>query len=223
MSNARRKVLVGGFAAGAALLTAGSAAFACVPFKGQLQVNVFDPSGGGGISQNSGTAVANGRTVAGDVLGYCGNGPSQPNSTNPGWTTAAEAQADGGDIITVSVSAATCALNGGSNSSFPGGNYSVIINNAKTAAATPFTLTGSSWSIVAGKGCFTSATPTGNITLDTAFSVNGTGSGTRTYTLPSMNRIDVASTGAASALCVGKGGTLGPVGIFVPIIIESTV
>ena len=197
-----------GFAVGIVIVLAAGTAYACVPFKGNGQVEVSDPSPGGGAPQNSGTHT--GRN--GTNLQYCDSG-----TTFPGWTNDAEAQADGGDVITVSVfeKAGTCA------GKLDDGTYSVIVNNATVASASPFTFTGGVWSMVATTGCFTSATPNGNITLDTAFMVDANGDGTKTYTLPSMNRVD--GTLAASSLCVGSPSTGLDQGIFVPIIIEATI
>lgn len=207
----RQKVMAGGFAAGVAFVTAASAAYACVPFRGAAQVNVTNT----GTQQNSGTHVGEGSSTT--PLQYCDSG----SGVTPGYTNDAEAQANGGNVITVSVSAST----GACVSQLPQGLKSVIINNAKTASASPFTLVsngtlGNVWSIVRTTGCFTSATPNGNITLDTAFSVNSLGAGTKTYTLPSMNRVD--GTNAASSVCVGTAGSTGRA-IFVPMKIEATI
>jgi len=208
----QRKFLLAFFGAFVALVVAASAAYACVPFKGDGEVavtgtpDIFDTAT---TPQNSGTFTG---TPTGGSLRYCESG-----TTQPGWDTGPEAQADGGDVIVVTVKqgSTTC------TEQLDAGNYSVIVNNATTASASPFTLvtnaaTVNVWSIVKTTGCFTSATPNGNITLTTSFSVNAAGDGTGTFVLPSMNRVD--GTNAASSLCVGRGAATGSAqGIFVPL------
>lgn len=211
MSRLQRKLLVGGFVATAAVMAVATVGYACVPFKGDGQVNVSDPNGGGGTPQNSGTTTGDGTATN---MRFCGN------TVTPGFTTAAEGQADGGDVITVSVNTASspCA---GINNKLSQGLHSVVLNNSSTDGDVPFTMIGgSTWSMRAGKGCFTSPAPSGNIILDTAFSVNGSGVGTKTYTLGSMNRVD--GTNQASLLCVGQGGANAQ-GTFVPMKIEATI
>lgn len=207
-----RKLVLGGFAAGALVLAGASVAYACVPFRGQAQVN----ASGAGTPQNSSTFIGNNET---GPLGYCGN--TGTTGTSPGSQAGTEAQVNGGGVITVSVATASACNDANNSNRLSQGLKSVIINNAKTASASPFTLVNTSvWSIVATTGCFTSATPQGNITLDTAFSVDATGSGTKTYTLPSMNRVDGSQ--AASSVCVGTSGPTGRA-IFVPLKIEATI
>lgn len=202
----------------AVIVGAVGTAYACVPLKGDGQVNVTGDNTDGTITQNSGTFTGN--VGAPTPLLYCESG-----TTEPGYDSSAEAQADGGDVITVTVNSSsdpTCA-----GQLATGTNYSVIINNPTTASASPFTLVTvgatNAWSIVKTTGCFTSATPNGNKTLTTSFSVNSLGAGTGTFTLPSMNRVD--GTNAASSVCVGRKtvGAQTAQGIFVPMKIEATI
>ena len=186
-----RHGFLGAFTAGAAVLVVGSAAYACVPFVGDLTV----------------TGPTNGNLVTGD-----GSANSHVYCTNREPTTAA--QAGGGDTITVTVAAATACTAAGNK--LASGNNSVIINNSSTDANVPFTYSSSKWNFVSGTGCFRSPAPSGNKTLSTTFSVSAAGAATGNFVLPTMNRID--PTNMASAVCVGKsGGT----GIFAPIRITS--
>ena len=177
----KRKGILGAFAAGAAVLSIGSAAYACVPFVGDLTV----------------TGPSNGNLVTGD-----GSASSHVYCTNREPTTAAAAGYN--QTITVTVAAATACNSSGTNK-LASGNNSVIINNASTDADVPFTYSNSKWNFVDGTGCFRS--PPGNVTLSTTFNVSATGAASAPFLLPHMNRVD--PTNMASALCVGKSGGTG--------------
>lgn len=189
-----RKAVVTGFGVTTVFVFTAVAAFACVPFKGTLTVTGV----GGG---NSVTVVGDGGT--GGSHKYCD--PNEPTSA----VTAGD-----NDVITVAVAQSTeCVSKLGQSTT-----EKVILNNATTDAASPYSWDGSKWVFRTGTGCFTSPAPAGNITLDTAFTVSSTGSGSGTYTLPAtLNRVDPTSpTSYASALCVGHGGSGGE-GIFAPV------
>lgn len=179
-----RKHIVGALASGAAVLALASAAFACVNFKGDL-------------------------TVTGDTSGnkVTGNEGSMTYCVGP--TTAGTSAYN--HSITVTVAAATSCIS--ATNKLTSGNNSVIINNASTDAAVPFTYDGTKWNFVNGTGCF--ASPPGDITLTTSFNVDALGGHSQSFTLPHLNRVD--PTNKASALCVGDGTN----GIFAPLRITA--
>lgn len=196
-----RRLTAGAFVAIGVTVALAGTALACVPFKGTAR---SDTSNTGGV--DSGTVTGDGSA---NQMRYCGNG------TTPGSTTVTAAENKGGDVITVTVGSGLC---GETSSKLTQGSNTVIINNATVAADAPFSITGTTKSIIQGKGCFTSPNPNGNKTLG-SLSVNGSGDATATFTLPTMNSVDGASN--ISALCVGQpGSTAG--GIFVPIKITAT-
>ena len=199
-----RRLAVGAFASVGAVLVLAGTALACVPFKGTARV---DSSNTGSV--DSGTVTGNGSTT--QQMRYCGN------TASPGSTTMTAAENKGGDVITVTVGAATCPS--GSDSKLDQGSHTVIVNNATVTADAPFSVTNTTKSIIQGKGCFTSPNPNGNKTLGSV-SVDGNGDATGTFTLPTMNSVDGANN--ISALCVGQPAAGGNQGIFVPIKITAT-
>ncbi len=104
----QRKFVLAFFGAGVALVVAASAAYACVPLRGDGEVAVIgtpDLLDTATTPQNSGTFTGTTKTADGTVgsLRYCESGPT----VFPGWDRDQEAQADGGDVIVVTVKQST--------------------------------------------------------------------------------------------------------------------
>lgn len=208
----RSKFITGAAASAVAIVLLGGVAFACIPWYGEGSVAVTDPNGGGGSPANSGVFEAEGSVS--NML-YCDSG----DTVFPGYDFSAAGEADGGDVVVVSVNATTAC--GGSQLS-AGTNYSVILNNPTAGGTMPYQSVNvggnAAWSMVGGQGCFTNPTPTGNKVLATNFSVNSNGVGVATYTLPNMTTVNAATN--ASLLCVGRTSPQSE-GIFIPVQIEA--
>lgn len=161
------------------------------------------------------TPLAAGRTTGSRVVGD-GSTTNLTYCTTPDGRATVAGTAKAGEQIKVAVTAATstdCSTPGASQ--LPSGtDYSVAMNNA-TGTGAPFTFDGTHWNIVAGTGCFKSPTPPATvITLGNAnFTVDATGAGNATYTLPTTMTTNNVN-GDASSVCVGKSGGSG---IFAPL------
>ena len=166
----------------AVLLVFAGVAYACVPFRGKMSTTVSQGTGGGTFA-NSGTHEGEGGSTQHN---YCATGTDvTPDSA---------ATAGAGNVLTITISPGTnCVDDLGT------GTRTVYINNASSDAASPFSATGTSWSRVTGTGCWASPAPAGRISLGTMAVTSGSGTGT--YTLPNLNRVD--TTSRASGLCVG--------------------
>ncbi|MGQ0744969.1 MAG: hypothetical protein ACT4OS_11675 [Acidimicrobiales bacterium] len=187
-----RKLISGSFVAIVVFLVVAGVAYACVPFRGKASTTVSQGTGGGTFS-NSGVHEGEGGS---DFHKYCATGTDV--------TPDGAATAGAGNVLTVTVSAGTTCLD-----DLGTGTRTVYINNASSDSASPFSLSGTSWSFVTGKGCWASPTPAGRISLGTMAVTSGSGTGT--YTLPNLNRVDTASR--ASGLCVGTSDA----GMIIPI------
>lgn len=178
-----RKAMHSVMIVGITLMVASGAAYACVAFKGKMTVTA--PTSGNAVTGNEGQHT------------YCTLG-------NP----VTSSKAGRGDVVTIDVAAAT--LCSSSTNQLTTGINKVIINNATTDAGDTFSYDGVQWNFVNGNGCF--ANPPGNITLGN-LTVSSTGSGSASFTLPAMNRVDPSTY--ASGLCVGSSVT--SIGIIAPL------
>ena len=200
-------MLFGGFTAAAAILIVTATAWACVPYFGSLQVTIT----GDGTDRDTGTVEGKG---AGGDHRYC-----SPGDIN-GVTPVQEGLVTGGDTLTITIRKGTVANCGGVNpTALTQGWNEILFTNATTDAKTPFSMTGTSWSVRQNStGCWASSpVPDGNITL-ASFSLDSTKTATLTRTLPAnLNSVDASNR--ASMLCIG---TRSVDAIPVPIRVTST-
>jgi len=161
----------------AALLTFGSAAFACVTFMGDVEV----------VGDDGSTRVVG----KGNSHGYCSTG--RP-------TTAAAGHLP--DSIDITVRPGACNDAGAlSSHKLPAGTYETRYNNAPT-----YTFDGTYWTMVPNTGCFLSTNAGTTTTLGT-FSIDSTGNGSWNGTLGTLKQAPSYATAlTASNLCIGANG-----------------
>lgn len=194
MSKQPRRGAAFGFVAAVAILAMGSAAFACVTFKGQMTVD-----GTLGDTWVKGT---------GNSHGYCSDGKP---------TTRAASHV--GDTISLTVSKADCndTNAAGANHKLDAGTYEVRYNSAPS-----YTFDGTHWNMTGGTGCFrpgNSFTLLGVFTVNS----NGDGSWSGPMAgvpLGDPNVDPLVNPDVVGNLCVGNqlgpSGPGGPPGLLAP-------
>jgi len=175
----RRKLVFFGVAA-AAVIGTSSVAFACLTFKGQITLT----GGTGG---------------AGDTV----KGANAPMANCYGPTKAAATSRTAGVGTVQVVVAATAAC---STTQLPqGSNYTVALQDDNQTSplrvAWQRTGAGAAWQFTANNGCWGPNKPATR-SLSTTFSVDATGAGSGTYTMPSG--VPVINGNNAGGICVGN-------------------
>lgn len=160
----------------AAVLTLGSAAFACVTFMGDVEA----------VGHDGSTRVVG----TGNSHGYCTTG--RPKTAAAGHLS---------DSLTITVRPGGCtdrrAL---SSHKLPEGTYETRFNNEKA-----YDFDGTYWNMVQSTGCFLSDNAGTTTTLGT-FYIDSTGNGSWTGTLGTLKQAAYYAPLTASNLCIGASG-----------------
>lgn len=199
----RRKFIFTALAIAGVMGTA-SSAFACVPFRGRLQV----------ITNAAGRV--DGDEVAGD-----GSGTSHVYCS--GWEPHTAAVAKNGESLTVNVLGSTGVgdpCTSGSNKlnqdGVSGADNKVYMSEYADAEGAPFAFNTvpnpDRWDFNAGTGCFRASPVPSSSKLQADITVDSNGDGTTTFNISNMTGTNGAND--AALLCVGN---VGLPGIFAPV------
>lgn len=174
----RRKILVSVLAVAAVALMAAATAYACVVHKGSATVT--------GTRGNTGTMVG-----LGSGHGFCTGGDPATAAAGPA-----------GSSVTFAYAPASC---GGTSYQLSAGNYDVRLRNVNGSSSAWSGSDSLGWTQVASSGCFAHPLTDANNYHLADMTVDSTGSGTKSVTLPSSGLVTNGLTDA-SIFCVGKYG-----------------
>ncbi len=172
-----RRGIVFGLTMAAAVLAMASAAFACVTFKGDVEV----------VGHDGSTRVVG----KGNEHGYCSTG--RPKTAAAGHLA---------DSITITVRPGGCNDAGAlTTHKLPEGTYETRYNNEHS-----YNFDGTYWNMLSKTGCFLSDNAATTTTLGT-FNIDADGNGSWTGTLGTLKQDPFYATAlTASNICIGASG-----------------